>query len=321
MRPLVLRATAYAKRALRVSGAVTVIAIVLGLVLAARARAAMADAALSLGGELSKIGVAMGPANRVRLNGELVNVASAMVDDAPAAVLDRFEGECRAHSGGIAEEMLALAATSKLPSAAGAGLPGIGVLRKEGEARGAVACLARDGSEGSAGFLRGLQAMLSSSGDLASLGKLRYVVAERSPGATRTHVVAAWTDGSFHLGALFPKAERGDAPGSDPAGAPRPDGSRRLLTASLEGVPYGIRVYDAPGAPTDVLASYDRAMPEQGWRAIAGVAGGLDAKGHPGRAFTRDGVDLMVFADASRKGAARTVVSVIELPPPSLDRP
>jgi hypothetical protein len=213
--------------------------------------------------------------------------------------------------------MKGLAESAKLAPAKEEGLPGIGVIRKEGAARGAVACLARDGSEGSAGFLRGVHAMLAS-GDLAELGKLRYVVVERSPGATRTHVVAAWTDGPFHLGALFPKGEK-DAPGSDPLGAPRPEGSRRLLTASLEGVPYGVRVYDAASAPAEVLAGYDRAMPGQGWRAIAGVAGGLDAKGRSGRAFTRDGVDLMIFADPSRRDATRAVVSVIELPPPSLD--
>ena len=91
------------------------------------------------------MGPALGPANRVRLNGEQVFVASAMVDDAPQAVLDRFEGECRSHAGGIAEELQRLAESARLPQAKDEGLPGIGVIRKDGEHRGAVACLARDG--------------------------------------------------------------------------------------------------------------------------------------------------------------------------------
>jgi hypothetical protein len=136
-------------------------------------------------------------------------------------------------------------------------------------------------------------------------------------------VIAAWTEGPFRFGALFPKGA-GDAPGSDPSGAPRPDGSRRLLTASLESVPYGVRVYDAPGPAADVLAAYDRAMPASGWSPVAGVADGLARAGRPGRAYAREGVDLLVFADVAPSPAgrdqgdgARSVVSVIEMPPPS----
>jgi hypothetical protein len=307
-----------AARVLRVSAYFAVVLAVCGVLAAGRARAAAGDAVLALGGELAGMGDRLGPANRVRLNGELVNVASAMVDEAPGVVLDRFEGECRAHAGGMAEEL------ARIPEASRAALPtelrgsaGLGIVRKDDGDRGAIACLARDGDEGTAGTLRGLREMIAS-GDLSKLGKLRYVVAERARGATKTHVVGVWTDGPLRFRAFVPKdGGDGDAPGSDAPDAPRPDRARRLLTASLEGVPYSLRIYDAPSAAGEVLAGYDRDAPGRGWQALPAVARELEAKGRAGRAFTREGVDLMIFAEADRRDPTRAIVSVVEMSPPA----
>jgi hypothetical protein len=288
MKPPVARGASVVERAMRVVRVSTYLTFVLaaaGVVTVARARAAVGDAVLSAGGELA--GVPLGPANRVRLNGELVNVSSTMVDEAPAAVLDRIEAECRSH----------------VPL-------GLGVVRRDAGDRGAVACLARGEGEGRLAILHDAQAMMAA-GDLSKLGKLRYVTVERTPGATKTHVVAAWVDGPLRFQAFTPK-DGGDTPGSDPEGAPRPFAARRILTANLEGVPYGVRVYDAKAAPGEVFAAYDRDAPAQGWRAIPAVARELEAHKSAGRAFTKDGLDLMIFAAPDRRDPTRTIVSIVE---------
>jgi hypothetical protein len=300
------RAVSYAKRVARVAAYGLFVTVVLGLFAARSVYAALTDSALEMGGELMKLGDVVGPRSRVRVNGEAVNVASAMTDSTVTEVMDRFEAECREHAGGLAEELANLPDTvrANAPPALEGGA-GIGVLRNEERGRGVVACLARDGHGGTADLARAFGDFMAS-GDLSKLGKLRYVVAERARGATRTHVVTAWTDEPLHVAAMFPR--EGDAPGSDADHAPRPDGARRLLAASVDGAPFSVRVYDAPGAETAVLALYDREMPARGWEPIAGVA----REAPHARAYVRDGVDLMVTTDTD---GDRTIVSVVEMPP------
>jgi len=126
-------------------------------------------------------------------------------------------------------------------------------------------------------------------------------------------VVAAWSDGPLRFRALVP-GEGADAPGSDPPDASRPLDSRRLLTASVEGAPYSVRVYDARATPSDVLRAYDRELPGRGWTATPAVAAELSKAGREGRAFRREGVDLMIFA-ASDRDPSHSVVSVVAIPP------
>src|SRR5262249_10562784 len=142
-------------------------------------------------------------------------------------------------------------------------------------------------------------------GDFGEMGKLRYVMAKKTPKG-RTHAVVAWTDGSFNVKRMFPK--EGDTPGSDPDDAPRPANAKRILTAGVEGAPYGVRVYDAAGTPAEVLAVFDGAMPKNGWTPNRAFAAEVENS----RAFQRDGSDFMVFAKPT---GDRTVVSVVEMRP------
>jgi hypothetical protein len=139
-------------------------------------------------------------------------------------------------------------------------------------------------------------------GDLSKLGLLHYVYAEKTSSGL-THVIAAWTDGPFNYLRLLPAAN-GDTPGTDPANAPRPPRAQRLLSASVDGVPYGVRVYDTPASPSDVMNTYDSGMRPRGWQPTYG------APDDHQRAFSRDGVDLFVFATPD---AGRTIVSIIEI--------
>jgi hypothetical protein len=181
-----------------------------------------------------------------------------------------------------------------------------GILRETSGDSGVVACIVRDDGQpagGLASLTRNLGAMMKS-GDLGALGRLRYVFAEKTRSG-RTHVVAAWTEGPFNVFALVPGAGQ-DAPGSDPAQAPRPPRAQRILSADVEGVPYGVRVYDSAGTPAEVVGVYDREMAALGWEPAFGVPG----DGPDQRAFTRPGADLLVITSPD---GARTVVSVIEM--------
>jgi len=280
MRRAIQKAMTWSGRVLRVTSYFAVVCAILGVLAARSAIGAVKDAALEMGGELARLGDALGPASHVRLNGERVNVASAMSDAPIADVLDRAEAMCRERAN-------------------------IGVIRRESRDhdRGIVACLARDG--GSEAIARDVADFVAT-GDLSKVGKLRYVVAEKS--GAGTHVVTAWTDGAFRLGAMFPR--EGDAPGSDLEDTTRPDRAKRLLTASVENAPYSVRIYDVAATASDVLAQYAREMPERGWEAIPGVAKELKT----GLAFSRNGIDLMVLTQADGDHA---IVSVVEMPPPS----
>jgi hypothetical protein len=101
--------------------------------------------------------------------------------------------------------------------------------------------------------------------------------------------------------------ERGrDAPGSDPAGAPRPPRAQRILTADVEGVPYGVRLYDSAAPPAEVIAHYDAEMAARGWERSVGKP----VDGEDQRAYARPGADLLVL---TQKDDARTLVSLIEM--------
>jgi hypothetical protein len=296
----------WSKRLLRLTTYVIFVLVVL-VVLGTRAvRASVEKSALGVGAGLIALGDVAGPSYTVRLNGEAMRVASATTNQSSVQVLDRFEEECREHSGGLADEFNALPSALKgqLPENMNGSL-GLGVIRKEREGRGVVACLARDGGGGLAALAHAFREF-SRTGDLAAFGHLRYVAAEQRADGT-THVVSVWSDGPFPAASIFPPA--GDAPGDDPEVSVRPPASRRILAANVEGAPFGVRIYDSQAAPAEVLEHADRELAADGWRPMATVAERLSG----GRAYTRRGVDLMVFTEQKADGGA--LVSVVAMPP------
>ena len=143
---------------------------------------------------------------------------------------------------------------------------------------------------------------------IAKLGKFRYVIVDRGPGATKTHVLEQWTEGEFNLSRLFPA--EGDVEGSDLPEVARPEGGRRILDASVEGATIGVRVYEAPGAPAEILAKYDRDLGGKGWKNVE-----LSPKdGLTMRVFDQGPADLFITASQSRDGAG-SVVSIADVPP------
>ncbi len=295
-----------AKKWLRVTAYVGVVASLLLVALTRSVWGSVREGAFDVGSRLVSLGDALGPTYTVRLNGESVHVSSATTALGVAAVLDRFEQECREHTGGLAEEFRRLPETlaSRVPVIA-QGPAGLGIVRKEDERQGVVGCLAREGEGGLSAFGQALRAF-ERSGDLSSFGHLRYVAAQRRADG-KTHVVSVWSDGPLHVGAMFPV--EGDAPGVDPGDAVRPPGAKRLLSASVDGSPFGLQVYASSAPPDAVLAHYAEDMTRSGWEAAPGVASHFPHA----RAFRRDGVDLMVFVESDH--GARSVVSLVAMPP------
>ena len=169
-----------------------------------------------------------------------------------------------------------------------------------------MACLLREEPEHSrkAEIVSRLQ-RFAETGDLAAIGRLRYVYA-RETGPGQSHVVAAWTEGSFDVGALLPPKLGGDTPGSDSRVVPRPADAVRLLTADVEGVPYAVRLYDAAGAPEAFMAGYEASLLDNGWSKVEGSS---DPRA---RSYVRGPIDLMVVAGDH---GARSMVSMVEMRP------
>ena len=261
------------------------------------------NAAMGLGHELGKLGDA--GKRVIRLNNQEMHVYATSEDIAVDDLLDRVEGACREGSpaGGVFEG-LSPAARQHMPMDP-ADARAAGVLRKDEGDAGVVACLVKEEgaqSPGSAQMIDRMQQFMRT-GDLSVIGKLRYVYARES-GPGRSHVVTAWTDGTFDVSALMPKNGE-DTPGADSKFLPRPTSAVRLLTADVQGVPYALRLYDAAGSPPDVLASYEAALLENGWASVPSDV--PDA-----RSYTRGPIDAMVMVQPNR---ARTMVSLVEMRP------
>jgi hypothetical protein len=296
------------RKMLRLTTYLFVVSLIGATLVARSGFARIRGSAMQLGDELIHLTESTGMAGdfyRLRLNGELMNVATAKTSLSVSEVLARYKGACEVHADGIKEEFAHLRESLKpgapLPAV---GYPGLGILREESEDRGMVLCFAQGGhTDHTAAF--GRITDFADSGDLAKLGDLRYVVARQTPGGS--HVVVAWTDGSFPISKMFP--DEGDAPGADVPNVVRPDGTRRLFSAYAEGAPYGIRVYEADRPASLLLGQYDREMPTNGWQTITPVAQTLPSA----RAYSRDGVDILVSVGSHNKDPNKSVISVIEM--------
>jgi len=265
------------------------------------------ETTMLMGREFASLNGAVSNGQRVRINGEELYVGSTIVDMPTSEVLDRFEALCRQDSQGLEEAVkdpsLGLS-KEKQAELKAMGLTGLGILRNESHGEGTVACLAHKGGGG----LRALGervAVFGQSLDLKDLGRLRYVYTRPTTNKGRSQVITAWTDGSLRVDKIFPAG--GEAAGSDPVGVPRPPDSTRFLSAEIDGAPYGVRLYETEHKADEVLSFYDRRLTAEGWTPTPEVT----RVSNEARAFSRDGAELMVFAEP---GPNKTAVSLVELP-------
>jgi hypothetical protein len=262
------------------------------------------DSSMLIGRQLATFGDLEGSVQRVRLNGEPIYVSSALADASVPELLDRFETACREHAGGLDQMFESLPASIKTNLAGVDGTAGVGIIRNQDGDEGMIACLAQAPLDGWESIGVRTEQFLDT-GDLSKIGDLRYVYLKRV--ANKTHVISVWTDGPFKLFNVAP-VDGNEAPGSDSANAPRPLDAVRLLSAEVVGAPYAVRIYDSAESQDEILAMYESEMPKRGWTGIRLPPDEV----RNGRAYTREGVDLLVFAFAE---GDRSYVSVVEMQP------
>lgn len=281
----------------RVLGYAVVVSLILGLGALHRAKADTAEAARGLGRDLLAISDLLSDRQELRLNGEVVHVASSVATTGVKNTLDRFEQHCDADPGALGHDWVTTSAVGATP--VDGGHLRLGTFRSGDDEEGAVVCLV--GSPDSPRDLATTIEAFSRTQDLGVLGRMRYAYAKKSAGGT--HVLAAWTDDHFHFRSLAPEGE-GDAPGTDSSIVPRPPGGRRLLSAEVAGTQYAVRVYTTPAKTAEVVAAYEPAMKERGFEAVASA----DRPGE--RAYVRGGFVVVMTIQPDDAGSA---VSIAEL--------
>ncbi len=141
---------------------------------------------------------------------------------------------------------------------------------------------------------------------------MRYVFAERSRNGG-AHFVVFWSEGELNLFDMFPAA--GDAPGQDPPDVPRPEGSRRILSAWEHGEPASMTIY--AGGRRDAASLerwYRKRLTDDGWRILdRGHATRVQAELRDARAMVierGDSMSTVVLATGDDgKGVATVLVS------------
>ncbi len=245
------------------------------------------------------------------VNGERLFFASGTTDDPVDAVLDYYEAKCRQRDGRLVEQFYDVGKVDR--SKIDWDHPGIGwidgTLREGTDRVGYVACFDTGSGEtvGPRQWLQKLQAF-AESGDLADIGELRYVFVRK--GRDHTHLMAFWTQGSFNLKRMFP--ERGDAPGNDVAGVPRPPGARRILSSFEEGTRFEIAVYTGSHLDGAALEGwYREALQEKGWQMVdpaAPVAARYTSM-QPSLVAERDGQAIALVLSDEQEGGTATVLA------------
>lgn len=259
------------------------------------AHARLGEALLGFGDQLVKLQDlrASSAPRQLNINGLSLGVLTLSTDLAVPAALDRFESLCRQRGG-----LQVPAALAKRLGPARSAFDA--TFRQEGQGEGVLACI-DSGQPLSLEQLTERLVAMQNTGDLAALGELRYIFARRS-GATTTLLVF-WTDGSAPLLELFPPT--GDAPGRDPENVPRPEVSRRILSATEHGAPYHLTLYKAADQSPEALVSwYKAALEAGGWHvAPGGAPASLRAQ--------RLGRNILVACSPAKGGGA--VATVAEL--------
>ena len=289
---------AFALRLLRVLTLGSVIAVGLGAMAARTVYGSVAKSVAMTSSEMTRTAKLHGSRYQGRINGERIFLASTDTPQTVKEVLDVAHAECARGAAGVdpGGAAVMLDAWSALL---------LGPMRSETTDGGSVACFVRSGAPGVMALLGDLRRVYET-GDLANVGTLRFVQATRAAGTAQTHVLRSWTEGSFNLHALLPSSD--DVPGADLDGVGRPaGGARRILAGSIDDLPLAIRVYEAPGLPSEILDRYETSLAKTGWRSIRIPTGDAEWM----RVFDRGNSTLFVTATAEN---GCSVVSMAQLP-------
>lgn len=260
------------------------------------------EAALALGGELAGLSDLTRDRENLLLNGARFRHALAHSEESPKRVLDRIQAYCDTH-GGLLRDVLGSLESLDRRAFAEAAPPGAlraAAIRQDGKDRGVVICFT-DSEQNRLTELAPALSLLVRATDPRELGELLYSYAERTPSG-QTRIATLWTRGGLDLAAMFP--EQGDASGDDSRLAPRPPHARRILSASAEGQPFGVRTYESSLPERGVAAFYAKWAERQGWVAVA-----ADASSGATAYLRGDGVQVFL---ALHEHEGRTLVTLTE---------
>ena len=264
--------------------------------------ASFEEGALQAGRELTGLSDVLGSTKTLGINGAIMNVSTAVTDESPSEVLDRFEAMCRAHPETLVRALENIPAT--LQAAAEKAVPSarlrLGIMRRDAGDDGALTCFTDDRPASMDGAIAHLRAFVKSR-DLAELGHFRYVYVNRT-GPGSTHVTTVWNNGRFNLGEMFPAA--GDAPGSDSTMVPRPPNAKRTFSAAAAGVPFAVRIYDSGKSEGQIRSFYGEQMAARGWRVVS------DRPTEHGAAYMKNAATILYLSMVPR--GDRTVVTTTE---------
>jgi hypothetical protein len=283
----------------------------LALVVARVSIAAASDAGMNISDELMRVGEhhvggdVPDSVYDIELNGQTFYSANSATPASMGAVLDYFQQQCRQHSLGLRESFQHLDTTMQtLPStpAAASDAEGVLVVRKDAGDRGYIFCVAPDHTL-TRGEIVERVARFGRTGDLSSVGELRYIATRKAEDVTQ--VVTAWTDAPLRLAQMFPL--EGEVPGVDYGNVPRPDGARRTLSGSIKGSPFGINSYEVHGAMPAVLGNVDAKLTAAGWKR---ESGGPEVPDN-GRFYSLGtSLDVVVAVDDVGSGLTRATYAV-----------
>jgi hypothetical protein len=200
----------------------------------------------------------------LHLNGQAIRVSVGIAPEPLDAVLDFYEGRCRARSGSLQDEVRAFQERSpEGPEIAASWLDT--VLREDGDGRGFVACIDTGSPTETTESIAAKANRMRHHMDLSEIGDLRFVYAAEEEGDTV--FVIMWTDGPFRVREMFPN--EGDSPGRDVDDVPRPPDSRRLLSAWEDSQPQSMTLYAGEGSDAASLeVTYRASMPSAGWNLL-----------------------------------------------------
>jgi hypothetical protein len=272
-RQLVQKGGFWLRRTVRVALATVLVLVIFAFVAARISYARVTDGLLDFGEELRRTSGQninaehQGDLYEIVLNGQPLDSANASTRHSMHEVLDYFQSQCKDNANGLSDTFANLPkSVDGLPL--GKGSEGFFTVRREQENRGFVFCMAADKKLSNAEMIMRLR-RAGTTGDFGLIGDVRYVTVYKEENGAR--VFTAWTHGTFNVYSMFPKT--GDAPGEDFGGVPRPDGGRRILSATVTGAPFGANAYEVPGAPTDVAKGLDTKLVAAGWKLVPTAPG------------------------------------------------
>jgi hypothetical protein len=265
------KALSWFSRAVRLSVTGVVVVGCFGTVVVRTAEARASDTGLTFGDQLMSVmegryssGAVESDVYRVQLNGQTFNSTNVVTHRAMHEVLSHFATQCKVHAEGLSDSFKNLHATVSDLTPSTSGVEGALVVQREEADHGFVFCVAPDHKLTETELMSRL-GVVGETGDVSKAGNLRYVGMRRQPNGD-FNVVTAWTEGKLELYSMYSDAS--DVPGQDFGNVPRPDGGRRILSATIDGAPGGVNSYLVKGARADVLAGLDGTLKGAGWQAL-----------------------------------------------------